>query len=64
MKRALKNKDLRETAKSAGVRHWEIAELWGVSEMYISRMLRHELTESERTRFLQAVDEISKREQA
>lgn len=64
MERTLKNKDLREVAKAAGVRHWEIAELWGVSEMYISRMLRHELTKSERARFLQAVEEISKREQA
>lgn len=54
------NADLRQ---AAGVYFWQIADLWGVSEAYMTRLFRHELTESERTRFLQAVDEISKREQ-
>lgn len=58
------NADLRQAAKAAGVYFWQIANLWGVSESYMTRLFRHELTELERTRFLQAIDEISKREQA
>ncbi len=57
------NADLRQAAKAAGVYFWQIADLWGVSEAYMTRLFRHELTESERARFLQAVEEISKREQ-
>lgn len=64
MRGSQNNADLRQAAKAAGVYFWQIADLWGVSEAYMTRLFRHELTKSERARFLQAVDEIGNRKQA
>ena len=64
MQKNYSNADLRAIAKKAGVYFWQIADLWGVSEAYMTRLFRRELTETEHARFLQAVDEISKRKQA
>lgn len=65
MKRTnLKNMDVRVAAKTAGVYLWQIADLWGVSEAYITRALRKELDETSRKRFLDAINEISFNEQA
>lgn len=60
------NADLRAIAKNAGVYFWQIAALWGVSESTMTRLFRQELSTADRTRFLQAVESISKteREQA
>lgn len=57
------NADLRQTAKNAGVYFWQIAGLWGVSEAYMTRLMRRELTTEERTRFLDAVQTIASNEQ-
>ena len=57
------NADLRQTAKNAGVYFWQIADLWGVSEAYMTRLMRRELTAEERSRFLNAVEQL-KQEQA
>lgn len=58
------NADLRQVAKNAGVYFWQIADLWGVSEAYMTRLMRRELTTEERTRFLDAVQTIASNEQA
>lgn len=60
----LKNMDVRVAAKTAGVYLWQIADLWGVSEAYITRALRKELNETSRKRFFDAINEISSNEQA
>lgn len=52
------NADLRQTAKNAGVYFWQIADLWGVSEAYMTRLMRRELTAEERSRFLDAVEQL------
>jgi len=52
------NADLREAAKNAGVYFWQIAELWGVSESYMTRLMRRELNPEERTKFLSSVDQL------
>lgn len=52
------NADLRQTAKNAGVYFWQIADLWGVSEAYMTRLMRRELTAEERSRFLDAVERL------
>lgn len=57
------NADLRQTAKNAGVCFWQIADLWGVSEAYMTRFMRRDLTEEERSRFLNAVQTIASNEQ-
>ena len=52
------NADLQQTAKNAGVYFWQIADLWGVSEAYMTRLMRRELTAEERSRFLDAVEQL------
>ena len=52
------NADLRQAAKNAGVYFWQIAELWGVSESYMTRLMRRELNPEERTKFLSSVDQL------
>lgn len=52
------NAELRQAAKNAGVYFWQIAELWNVSESYMTRLMRRELNSEERTRFLSAVDQL------
>lgn len=59
-----KNVNLRQAAKNAGVCFWQIADLWGVSEAYMTRFMRRNLTEEERSRFLNAVQIIASDEQA
>lgn len=64
MRGDLKNINLRKTAKKAGVCFWQIAALWGVSEAYMTRFMRRDLTEDESRRFLDAVNTIASNEQA
>lgn len=52
------NAELRQAAKNAGVYFWQIAELWNVSESYMTRLMRRELNSEERTKFLSAVDRL------
>ena len=58
-----KNADLRQAARAAGVYFWLIAQLWGVSEAYMTRLMRQDLTEEKRQQFLSAVEQL-KAEQA
>ncbi len=58
-----KNADLRQAARAAGVYFWQIAQLWGVSEAYMTRLMRQDLTEEKRQQFLSAVEQL-KAEQA
>ena len=55
----LANADIRSTAKSKGVRLWEIAEFLKVSDSTITRMLRRELPNKEKQRFLSIIEEIA-----
>ena len=58
------NADLRQAAKNAGVYLWQIAELWNVSEAYMTRFMRRALNTEERSKFLDAVQTIASNEQA
>lgn len=51
----MKNKAIREYAKSCGVRLWEIAEAYGLSDQNFSRKLRHELPDEEKQRIMQII---------
>ena len=57
----LKNIDIRAAAAKSGVRLWEIAEALGISDGNLSRRLRKELTEAEKTQIFSIIDEISRR---
>lgn len=54
------NLEVRNAAKNAGVRLWEVAEAIGITDGMFSRRLRHELSVSERDRILKIIEEIAK----
>ena len=50
-----------EARKKAGVRQWQIAEELGLREDVFSRLMRHELSDEDRERILQAIRNIAER---
>lgn len=60
---SLKNKGIREMAKSKGILLWQIADKLGITDGNFSRKLRHELTPQEQESVLQIIDELSKDKQ-
>ena len=59
MLKVVKNKDLRNAAKEAGVSLWEIAEAMKIHENTLTRRLRHELPEAEKKQILDIIDLIA-----
>ena len=55
----MKNSVIREKAKCAGVRLWEVAEHLGIGDATLSRKLRHELPREDRDRILAIINEIA-----
>lgn len=56
----MKNKDLRDYAKSKAVKLWEIADKLGICEMTMTRKLRYELPTDKKERIKGIIDEIVK----
>lgn len=56
MKRA--NQDIRDLIEKAGVRHWEVAEVIGISPWMFSVRLRNELSEDQKEEIRAAVSMI------
>ena len=54
------NDGLRIYAASKGVRLWQVADKFGITDSYLSRKLRKEWSEQEAERFRMYVDEIAK----
>ena len=54
----LANLDVRNAIQNAGVRHWEVAEAIGISEVTFSKSLREELPLKKKIEILQAIDNI------
>ena len=54
----MKNKDLKDAFRVAGIRQWEVAEAMGVSEMTLVKWMRVELTEDKRQRILAALEQL------
>ena len=54
----MKNKEIREAAKKAGVFLWRVAERLGVTEFSFSRKLRHELSTEEKAKVLSIIEEL------
>lgn len=55
-----KNVDIRTMARIADVKHWEIAEALGVSEITFSRWLRKELPIQKKERIKRVIEELAK----
>lgn len=56
----MKNKDIREAAKQAGVCLWEIAERLGMNDGNFSRKLRKELSGQEKEKIMEIINEVAK----
>ena len=56
----MRNKEIRQRLKECHIKHWELADLLGISESTLCVKLRKELPESERERILCIINEFSR----
>ncbi len=54
------NVQIREAAKASGIRLWQVAERYGLSDGNFSRKLRRELPQHEQVRILGIIDDLAK----
>lgn len=59
MKIEKKNLDLKFMAYQAGLTLWQIAREMGIADTSLSRKLRYDLSDSDRRRFIDAVEKLS-----
>lgn len=52
------NLEVREKIKCSGVKFWEVADRYGISDGNFSRKLRRELPEDEKQRIYKIINEI------
>ncbi len=55
----MNNQEIRQTAKNAGIKLWQIADKLGITDGNFSRKLRHELAEPEKQKILGIIAEIA-----
>ena len=58
----MKNQDIRQEVKVAGLYLWQIAEAYGLADSNFSRKLRHELPEEEKTKIRAIIAQLSAKE--
>lgn len=56
----MENLDLRNAAKKAGVRLWQVAAEYGCNDGNFSRKLRHELPATEKEKILEIIERLAK----
>lgn len=56
----MKNVEIRNYAKKNDVKLWEIADVYGVSDITFSKKLRYELPEKEKENIIQIIDDLAK----
>lgn len=56
----MKNKEIREAAKKAGVFLWQIANEYGVNDSNFSRKLRQELPVAEKEKIFAIIERLTK----
>ena len=54
------NMEIREKARYSGVRLWQIADALDVQESMFSKKLRKELTEEEKEKIINIIDDLAK----
>ncbi len=59
----MNNTEIRDKAKSSGVKLWEIADCMGIADHTFSRKLRKELAADEKNRILQIIEKLSKQKE-
>ena len=55
------NETIRDMAKQKHVSHWRIAEVLGIHEAVLSRMMRHELSPEEQKQILSIIEDLTKK---
>lgn len=55
---AVKNQDIRNTAKKSGIKLWQIAEKLGIWDATLSKKLRKELPQEEKEKILGIIAEL------
>ena len=55
----MKNQDIRQEIKAAGLRLWQVADGLGISDNWFSRKLRHELPDSEKMKIRRVIAELA-----
>ena len=55
----MKNNDIKEAAKRAGIRLWQVAEAYGMNDGNFSRKLRQELPQEEKEKILAIIDRLA-----
>lgn len=56
----MKNLEIRNEAKNANVKLWQVAEELGMQDSCFSRLLRHELPEKKKSEILQIISALQK----
>ena len=62
MSKNVANEEIRERAKKAGIKLWEIADQMGISCAWFSVRLRKELPQAEKAEILTIIDRLAKEE--
>lgn len=57
--RNVANVQIREAAKASGIRLWQVAERYGLSDGNFSRKLRRELPQQERDKILGIINQLA-----
>lgn len=57
------NKEIRTAAKSAGIRLWQVAAAYGISDGNFSRKLRQELPQEEKQKIMAIIDRLAQEKQ-
>ena len=57
---AVKNQDIRNAAKKADIKLWQIAEKLGIWDATLSRKLRKELPQKEKEKIIGIIAELAK----
>lgn len=58
------NQDIRQAAKNHGIHLWEVTDMQGVSDMTLSRRLRHELPQPEKDKIFAIIDKLAAEREA
>ena len=58
------NDAIKQKIAGAGLKQWQIADALNVNEGTLCRWLRHELTEDQRSRILEAIEKRCKHDEA
>ena len=60
----MENLNIRQKIKEAGLKQWEVAEAYGISEGNFSRLMRRELSPERRQRVLDVIERLRGGDQA